>query len=172
MRAIVAYLGTLENVARYYDSDNDITILEIGVARGMSTRYMLKALWERNHNRKYGKGILYSIDIQDCRDNVERGCRILGIPGALENWRFIHQDSKTAKWDKEIDVLFIDGDHSYKGVKADYEKYEPFVKKGGLILMHDVTYPRYGVKDFWKEIKYPKAILNINAPGLGIVNKI
>ena len=172
MRAILAYLGTLENTARYYSSDNDITILEIGVARGMSTRYMLKALWERNNNRKYGKGTLHSIDIENCYNNVKSGVAKLGGSQLLENWHFTHQDANTVVWDKLIDVLFIDGNHSYEGVKADYLKYEPFVKKGGLILMHDVTYPRYGVKDFWKEIPYAKAILNLNSPGLGVVNKI
>ena len=37
-----------------------------------------------------------------------------------------------------IDVLFIDGDHSYEGVKKDFELYEPLVKKGGLICFHDI----------------------------------
>ena len=39
----------------------------------------------------------------------------------------------------KIDLLFIDGDHSYEGVKKDYELYSPFVKKGGMIVFHDIV---------------------------------
>lgn len=38
----------------------------------------------------------------------------------------------------KVDFLFIDGDHSYEGVKADYENYGALVRRGGLIAFHDV----------------------------------
>jgi predicted O-methyltransferase YrrM len=37
----------------------------------------------------------------------------------------------------DIDVLFIDGDHSYNGVKNDFNLYSPLVKKGGYIVFDD-----------------------------------
>ncbi len=37
-----------------------------------------------------------------------------------------------------VDFLFIDGEHAYEFVKSDYVKYSPFVKKGGIIALHDV----------------------------------
>jgi predicted O-methyltransferase YrrM len=36
-----------------------------------------------------------------------------------------------------LDLLFIDGDHSYAGVKQDSIDYTPLVKKGGLVGYHD-----------------------------------
>ena len=36
-----------------------------------------------------------------------------------------------------IDMLFIDGDHSYEGVKADWENYKQFLKAGSMIVFHD-----------------------------------
>lgn len=39
---------------------------------------------------------------------------------------------------RSIDFLLIDGDHSYEGVKRDWELYEPFVPPGGLIAFHDI----------------------------------
>ena len=39
---------------------------------------------------------------------------------------------------EKIDFLFIDGDHSYAGVKADFEMYGPLVRPGGLIAFHDI----------------------------------
>lgn len=36
-----------------------------------------------------------------------------------------------------LDVLFIDGDHAYAGVKADWESYKAFLKAGALVIFHD-----------------------------------
>ena len=38
-----------------------------------------------------------------------------------------------------LDFVFIDGDHSYAGVKIDLEKYVPKIKSGGILSGHDWT---------------------------------
>lgn len=53
--------------------------------------------------------------------------------------------------DNDVDVLHIDGDHTYDGVKADYYNYRDLVKPGGMIVFHDVE----GIPDvnrFWNEL--------------------
>lgn len=57
--------------------------------------------------------------------------------------------------DQRLDFLFIDGDHSYDGVKRDYEMYGPLVKPGGLIAFHDIEYCP-DVQKFWDEVKVGK----------------
>ena len=56
-----------------------------------------------------------------------------------------------------LDVLFIDGDHSYEGVKKDFEAYSPLVRKGGLVAFHDICEGPAenvgGVPVFWREVK-------------------
>ena len=42
----------------------------------------------------------------------------------------------------EVDFLFVDGDHSYEGVKKDYLHWIDAVKHGGHILFHDAVAPR------------------------------
>ena len=42
------------------------------------------------------------------------------------------------KFNKPIDLLFIDGSHDYKSVLNDYLQWSPLVKKGGYIAFHDV----------------------------------
>jgi cephalosporin hydroxylase len=37
-----------------------------------------------------------------------------------------------------VDVLFIDGDHSYEGVAGDYRMYSPLVVPGGIVAFHDI----------------------------------
>lgn len=81
----------------------------------------------------------------------------------------------------KIDFLFIDGDHTYEGVKIDFEQYSPLVKKGGIIAMHDIAlHPKETkceVNKFWKELKnsykYKEIILDKNQgwAGIGIIYK-
>ena len=45
--------------------------------------------------------------------------------------------------DGSLDVVYIDGDHSYGGVMRDLTGYAPKIKRGGLIMGHDYTiHPR------------------------------
>jgi len=58
---------------------------------------------------------------------------------------------------KKLDFLLIDGDHTYEGIKNDFEMYSPLVKDGGIICFHDINQGEKsnvgGVPEFWKEIK-------------------
>lgn len=77
---------------------------------------------------------------------------------------------------RKVDFLFIDGDHSYEGVKKDFEMYSPLVREGGIIAFHDIVLgPEYnvgGVPRFWKEIKrkykYKEIVKDWNQNGWGI----
>ena len=57
----------------------------------------------------------------------------------------------------DIAFLFIDGDHSYRGVRADMKRFLPEVKTGGIVVFDDYVAPEskgYGVKravDEWAE---------------------
>lgn len=56
-----------------------------------------------------------------------------------------------------VDFLFIDGDHSYAGVQADFEAYSALVRPGGLIGFHDIVpggeSDTGGVPRFWQDLK-------------------
>ena len=58
---------------------------------------------------------------------------------------------------RAVDFLFIDGDHTYEGVRTDFERYAPLVRPGGLIALHDIVEmpgrPEYGVARFWRELR-------------------
>ncbi|MFQ5906399.1 MAG: class I SAM-dependent methyltransferase [bacterium] len=58
---------------------------------------------------------------------------------------------------RKVDFLFIDGDHTYEGVKGDFEMYAPLVNEGGMIAFHDIVpHPPdkpCKVDRFWQEIK-------------------
>jgi predicted O-methyltransferase YrrM len=62
---------------------------------------------------------------------------------------------------RKIDILVIDGDHTYEGVRKDFTDYSPLGKKRGIVVFHDIVKHdrklNCGVDRYWKEIKkkYP-----------------
>lgn len=77
---------------------------------------------------------------------------------------FIRSDSSAAArgWGQlngdKIDVLFIDGDHTYEGCKADIDSWYPHMAKKGVMLFHDADATSPGVvkavEEFAKDHKY------------------
>jgi len=57
-----------------------------------------------------------------------------------------------------LDFLFIDGDHTYEGVRRDFELYRPLMSAGGWIGFHDIipdpSDAMNEVHRFWEEIKF------------------
>lgn len=100
-------------------------VLEIGVRNGVSTSALLSGVEEHG-------GHLWSVDINDCS--------IFTHP----QWTFIHADSIKDKElilkaiPSQLDLLFIDGDHTYDGALSDLRTYGPLAKQ---ILVHDVECP-------------------------------
>ena len=69
-----------------------------------------------------------------------------------------------------VDLLFIDGDHSYSGEMADYRAYEPFVRAGGIIALHD-THSIWGVGMVFYEIPGRVRVDIYSYQGIGFVVK-
>jgi len=55
-----------------------------------------------------------------------------------------------------FDLIMIDADHSYEGVKRDFELYSPLVSERGIVVLHDVLPNRFDpeidVHRFWREV--------------------
>lgn len=70
----------------------------------------------------------------------------------------LHQQLQRILGGRKIDFLFIDGDHTYEGVKQDFETYSKLVDPHGLIAFHDIApdrakVPNHFVSVFWNEVK-------------------
>lgn len=102
-------------------------ILELGTRTGESTVALLLAARELN-------GKVTSVDIDSC-DEARQKIKNLDLQAY---WNFIHMDDLKLDWDEPIDHLFIDTSHTYEQTISEFKKFEPLVKKGGLITLHDI----------------------------------
>ena len=148
-----------ENKAEYAELANIVaeinpkTVLEIGTARGGSLFLWAQCLDSLEK--------ICSIDLGSHIDYFEERTRLFDQFADVE-MDFVIADSHSSntrevverKFDKKVDFLMIDGDHSYEGVKSDFEMYRDLVSNNGLIAFHDIVNEEWpGVGRFWREIK-------------------
>lgn len=51
------------------------------------------------------------------------------------------------EWIKPIDMIFIDGDHEYEGIKEDIVGWVPYVRPNGIVAFHDYGNPNFEVTE-------------------------
>ena len=147
-------MGVKDTLSKLMPHVTEGVILEIGAKCGNTTVAMAKVtrvpvytidMWD-----------LTFLETKDTRPRVHKditnhqyfagatkGLNVIGIKGL---------SGEIAKvWEKPIGLLFIDGDHSYEGCKADYEGFAKHIIPGGYLVVHD--YDRKHVKRCVNEIK-------------------
>lgn len=101
-------------------------------------------------------------------------CKLFLIPDSSMKEATFNK-SKEILNNKQLDFLFIDGDHRYEAIKSDYEMYSSLVKSGGVIGFHDIGEKEEGGgRRFWNEIKhkfkYREILLDENKEkGIGLL---
>lgn len=154
----------LEAFVRAVDAVDPDTVCEIGTARG-GTYYV----W----TRCLDASTYVSVDLPGERFGggytARRAAFLEASAGADRSGvdqRFLRRDShdpetvrrvERALGGAPLEFLFIDGDHTYDGVKEDFERYAPLVADGGVVALHDVVEhqhdPACEVDRFWRELR-------------------
>lgn len=109
-------------------------IVELGVYRGSTTVWLARALAE--HGRG---GRVHAVDLQivpDAHAAVEAA--------GLSDYVMWHEgtnswDVATRFEDGTIDMVFVDGDHSFEAVKRDCDAWWQKLKAGGMMAFDDVV---------------------------------
>jgi len=129
-------------------SPKDGEILEIGSFLGKSTILLSKAL-----TRFSGKTKVVAVDPltqpsetdpvlkdnQPSRDLFYKNLKHAGVEKAVEFNEMLSTELATS-WKKPIRMLWIDGDHTTKGVMNDFDCFAPHLVPGGIIALHDVMH--------------------------------
>jgi len=125
--------------------------LEIGVYKAGSTVLVAEACLKKGIREIWGidlfTGKLSSGTQGDTyRDAMER----LRKYHLTEYVTLIRSNSLDANWDKPLDVLFIDADHTYPYVSGEIRKYTPYLTVGGIVIFDD--YNDYRTEGVWKAV--------------------
>lgn len=113
-------------------------ILEIGSEYGMSA-----SIWAKHSKASKIYCVEMNPDAPFLYNIGEKG--LIPIEEMNARFKWLNQDSRFVdldaelEGDKQLDLLFIDGDHSYEGAYDDLAHYSPYVKIGGFMAVHDVA---------------------------------
>ena len=155
------------------------TLVELGSHRGHSTFSFAQAVKDNKLNTK-----IHAIDSWEGDKHAGNyGEEIfLGFKN-LSNKFYKNIDIITHKMlfdnavkefeDNSIDILHIDGLHTYEAVKHDFKTWLPKVKKDtGIIMFHDIAEKRkdFGVYRLWDELKRKYSNIEFqHSHGLGVI---
>ncbi|MEA2256727.1 MAG: 1-O-methyltransferase [Solirubrobacteraceae bacterium] len=64
--------------------------------------------------------------------------------GPQITWHVDYSARVAARWEGEVDLVFVDGDHSEDGVQADWDGWHRFVAPGGAVAFHDARLSQEG----------------------------
>ncbi|MCI0400646.1 MAG: class I SAM-dependent methyltransferase [Gammaproteobacteria bacterium] len=114
-------------------------LVEIGVWHGITTCCLRKAM--------AADGVLFAVDpypvgrlgfsaqrvisysqVHKIRNGYVRWLRKTGVEAARDH---------LASSEEPVDFVFIDGDHSYEGLRGDWQGWSPLVGLGGIVALHD-----------------------------------
>jgi predicted O-methyltransferase YrrM len=130
--------------------------VEIGSARGRSACFIGMALKEN------GRGKLFAIDphrqtswndleSNDTFEIMKTNLAAIHVTNQVEIVRMTSEEAARG-WSRQIDMIFIDGDHSYEGIKRDWELFLPYLTNFGVVIFHDTIWdlrpdPRWSRSD-------------------------
>ena len=138
-----AHLLVLYSLARYvccldpmrpHVVDHPPLCLEVGVRHGITTMALLHAMRETG-------GRLISLEIAEgplfvALERVEAAkLSCWWQPVLRSSDAFAEHDLPTLL--PSLDLLWLDGDHSYEQTKRDVDNYSPWVRPGGFVVLHD-----------------------------------
>jgi predicted O-methyltransferase YrrM len=146
-------------------------VVELGVDFGFSSFVFANAL-QNTDGKHYGIDMFQGDMQTGFRNTYDSVMENIASHGLTNIEIIVGEFGEVAKsWYLPIQILHIDGLHTYEAVKGDYDHWSPFVDENSIILFHDVTaFPEIAqffrdVEDGWQKLYFT------HSAGLGILTK-
>jgi predicted O-methyltransferase YrrM len=158
-RGAIQYVDELTQFSALVRKLKPTRLVEIGTAQGgvfwllckISQPEATLVSVDLPPEERFSGGLKNTIDLQKLKIP---GQAVHAVTGSSHDPDILDQ-VKAIFAGNQIDVLFIDGDHSYAGVRQDYEMYCSLVRPGGIIAFHDIVHTKFEdchVDVFWSEL--------------------
>lgn len=136
LRPIAAQHSRAEHEALRQWAKGRRSVVEIGVAEGASATALRQGM--------AADGIIYLIDpfhLSRFRplNFVKRAAQraVASYPRGQAVWIEAFSCEAARSWQRDIDLLFVDGDHRESAVERDWQEWSSHVVSGGLVIFHD-----------------------------------
>ncbi len=138
------------------------TFCEVVRENGFDTKCHAVDHWEGDpHSGRYGSDIFESVSDFNRRYSSFSSLHRMSFDDALAHFT-----------DNSVDLLHIDGLHTYEAVKHDFETWLPKLSDRAVVLFHDTIESGgdFGVWKFWEKIRTRYPHMNFHqSHGLGVL---
>jgi predicted O-methyltransferase YrrM len=151
LRALAVGAGVIPPRTMHSDEERDLlvalareaaVVVEIGVYEGASAAALARAMrpgQELHLIDPFGEApdalpAGWAATERATRRVVARAAR---SSGPRITWHVALSQEVGRRWTVPADLVFVDGDHSKEGVRADWEAWSPHVRPGGHLVFHD-----------------------------------
>lgn len=154
-------------------------LVELGTHKGLSYFTFCQAIKENQID-----GLCYAVDTFEGDQHTDKYDEAVfnavndhnrqNYHGFSYLMRMLFNDALRHFNDDSIDLVHIDGFHTYEAVSEDFTNWYPKVKPGGLMLFHDVQarLQDFGAWKFWDELRAQHESFTFNHGfGLGVLRK-
>jgi predicted O-methyltransferase YrrM len=140
--------------------------VEIGTFMGVTAAVIAKVLSP--------DGFLYCVDPYDQGESImkiaHRHIERANVSSKVKWIRTFSQDAKP-HLPKTVDFMFVDGDHSYEGLKRDWAIVQDLLGPGGIVCFHDTSIPKSSSHSYCGAEEYFNEHIR-NAPGFAYVETV
>lgn len=131
---------------------------------GLPTKCYAVDTWKgEEHAGFYGEEVFHEVNAHN-QNRYEKFSRLL---------RMTFDEAGDYFSDGSVDLLHIDGLHTYEAVRHDFETWFPKLAPGAIVLFHDINVRErgFGVWKLWEVLKerYPKHLEFMHSHGLGVL---
>ena len=124
-------------LSRY--ASGKIKLVEVGVFQGVTTRVLRKAM--DPSATLFGIDPFFKNRLGVCLHRIIAVREVESVANGEVKWLEMTSaqalQTKQLKGCSDFDFVFIDGDHSWEGIKGDWDGFSVLISSGGIIALHD-----------------------------------